>query len=700
MSDSSRMFIISEPPPFVEIDTLVNLFKKFNITLSTQTRRIGIDGFGKDIIVVIANATTENIENLAKNISKYFYQTDYKIPILPISEENKKIYFSKNNLNVSVTLDEIDEWFLSGEERFIVKNDSFSISQILSQKKYGTFFSEKPGFVIWVFPKKDTSQSATSTLQTSENTNTSQQNHEENINIEHLRQFTLDADLILGAISDSVSLAIIGRERETNLNEMPPLRIETILLLASITDKELSQSLDLNDMLAGKMENGEDWSPTYLSKELENTEFGHLLTITDILLKDWSESGTIKEAYYRYPEPGYYPFDKPLFNKLGLNELVYNWNTANTMYAIDIDNKTLYSVDRTGSLPVSYFNSQNSHQSIGNTYENRAYNYFSNMNCCDLARVVQYVALYQIFIDNNIHYDGNLYSAIPSSKSSLLRKPLTILFNNIKLATPNYINLVADSLTQEQFSIYIKTDIERQLKRNENNYNFSYTEEQKNKIYEDVYKDTKNDNISYITKFQNILKNTSDEDFEKLISYVAYPRGYTYNKANYATIIKGRDLLNIIRKTGNNVHKYFGVKINDVKNYYINSLNRSASKYLKSSSAIITFNDIRATGGHNISSKINRVNRTKGYRVAHSVPVETQTYPAPNTNPDNPKTPNKQKTENSPKTTNNPKAIKSPQTKTVVKSVNPQVAAQPNSNKNVRERSRVISTENRAKRGL
>ncbi|MEG1556531.1 MAG: hypothetical protein RR356_07395, partial [Bacteroidales bacterium] len=234
--------------------------------------------------------------------------------------------------------------------------------------------------------------------------------------VEYIRQFTLDADLILGALADSSTLVIIGREREVPLNELPPLYVETILLLASVTEKELSQSLDINDFLAGKMNNGKDWCPTYLSKELENTEFGNLMTLTDILLKDWSERGTIEEAYYRYPKPGYYPFDKPLFRKLGLHELVYNWNTANAMYAIDLNGTTLYTLNRTGSLPVSYFNSQESSTSIGYQYEQQAYHYFATLNNPDLVRVVQYTALYQLFMDNEITFSGNTHSVYPKNK--------------------------------------------------------------------------------------------------------------------------------------------------------------------------------------------------------------------------------------------------------------------------------------------
>ena len=224
-------------------------------------------------------------------------------------------------------------------EGFIHLDDTatvLTITDIFAKQTHGIYFSQQPGFVAWSLAK----------------------NNDIAPHISEIRQFALDADLILGALADSNTLVIIGRERQASLNELPPLQVETILLLAATTEKELSQSLDVNDLMAGKMVNGRDWCPTYLSRELENTEFGDLMTITDILLKDWSEHGTIQESHYRYPKPGYYPFDRPLFRKLGLNELVYNWNTAGAMYAIDREGYTIYTLGRTGSLPVSYFNSQ------------------------------------------------------------------------------------------------------------------------------------------------------------------------------------------------------------------------------------------------------------------------------------------------------------------------------------------------------
>ncbi|MCQ2285604.1 MAG: hypothetical protein MJZ76_01865 [Bacteroidales bacterium] len=383
-ADSSKMILVSEPTPHFEMDSIASIFSKFTHSVETKNHPIGYDGHITDIVIVLSNATEENVSNLVKRLSEELYYSDYKPVTTKLPAEEKKVYFSKSNLDYQISLYEFYDWFIENGEEFVVLPDTekvYTISSIFKQKKSGVYFSKLPGFVAWALPK----------------------NCDLKENISTIRQFTLDADLILGGLADSSMLVIIGREREAPLCELPPLNVESVLLLASVTEKELSQSLDVNDLMAGKMKNGRDWCPTYLSRELENTEFGHLMTITDILLKDWSERGTIQEANYHYPEPGYYPFDRPLFKKLGLNELVYNWNTADAMYAIDLEEATIYTLNRTGSLPVSYFNSPERSVSIGAKYENRAYGYFATLKNPDMARVVQYTGLYQMFQDKHNH---------------------------------------------------------------------------------------------------------------------------------------------------------------------------------------------------------------------------------------------------------------------------------------------------------
>ncbi len=618
--DSSKMIVISDPPPHTEIDSLLQIFGKFNTFVETRKTRIGYDGFSLDIVLILANATRENIQTLHKKLSEYLFFSDYKPVFLSLQSNEKKRYFIEPSLDYQISLHEFNQWFLEDNEWFMEELDTakaFPFKTFLLQKKYGVFFSRTPGFVAWSIPK---------------NADISEQ-------IKHIRRFTLDSDLILGAVADSATLVIIGRERETKLTELAPLNIETILLLASITEKELSQSLDINDLMAGKMPDGKDWCPTYLSKELENTEFGDLLTLTDILLKDWSESGTIKEVHYNYPEPGYYPFDRPLFRKLGVSELVYNWNTQDLMFAIDVDYEplsqggvsTIYTLNRTGALPVSYFNSQANSVSIGSSYENRAYNYFARLNNADLVRVVQYTALYQLFIDNGISYKGETYPAFPKNKPYLLQEPVTVFLKNIRDVPNEELERIADSVSVRNFELYQREQILQQIRNYEQQMDVRASHASPSirpteEIFADVKQRGKQDLIRIISECGTMLKKLSDDEFAGLCRYMAYPRGPV--RANLRVRpTQIRTVSQMANHLGKPNFVFFGVDLADVKNYFSNSVdskgiaeqvrndgNEFGIRYLKTPSLIITEHDLLTTGGHNISSKISRVNRMTGYK--------------------------------------------------------------------------------------
>lgn len=595
-ADSSRMILISEPPPYFSMDSIKSIFSKFSFSVETRKHKMGYDGFAVDIIISMVNASNENIDNLTQKLSKTIYLSDYKPYIINLPIQNPKVYFTSSNIDYQITLYEFNEWFLEDKEQFFTLTDTntvYTVEDFFAKKKSGVFFSKLPGFVAWCLPK----------------------NHDIKSQISDIRKFTLDADLVLGALADSNMLVIIGREREAPLNELAPLNVESVLLLASISEKELSQSLDVNDFLAGKMGNGRDWCPTYLSKELENTEFGHLMTITDILLKDWSERGTIDEYNYRYPTPGYYPFDKPLFKKLGIQELVYNWNTANTMYAIDLEKATIYTLNRTGSLPVSYFNSPESGISIGSSYEEKAYAYFATCGNTDLARVVQYTALYQLFMDNGITYSGDVHTAFPKNKPYLLLTPTKNLLTIFKNFKDNEITYLCDSVTERNYNLYIHEKINEELTKNEKKYNFLYSEEERERIKKDIFKDQYDNLKDEFIKVRRILSQLSEEEFNKMAKQLAYPRGQRINsREDYNLMLKGRIVRELLNHIGKKNLDLINLDLNEVKNYFVNHLSGSAAPYLKTPSIIVTYNDLTTTGGHNLSSKINRVHSLQNYK--------------------------------------------------------------------------------------
>ena len=724
-SDSSRMILLSDIPPHFEMDSIAPIFAEFTHKTEQRKHPIGYDGYVTDVLILLGNAAQENCNRLIRRLNRELFFSEYKPTVMKLPAEEKRRYFAKENIDYQITLEEFNTWFMEEGEGFIRLDDTntvLTISDIFAKKARGVFFSQQPGFVAWALAKN------ADLLEYGHPARQQGYGHLARVAVDGqdartpndgqdartpIRQFTLDADLILGALADSSTLVIIGRERQSPLYELPPLQIETILLLASTTEKELSQSLDINDLMAGKMNNGRDWCPTYLSRELENTEFGDLMTITDVLLKDWSEHGTIQEGYYRYPEPGYYPFDKPLFKKLGLNELVYNWNTAGAMYAIDREGYTIYTLGRTGSLPVSYFNSQERSQSIGYRYENQAYHYFATLGNTDLARVVQYTALYQLFIDNNISYSGKTYPSFPKNKPFLLYKPTTELLDKIRKLSTEEIGLLADSLSQRSFKNYQKEHVDKQLRENEQRYNMSYSEENIDAIYRNVHRDTKAGIGRSIQEVKDMLGGLSEEQFKQLARFLSYPRGVKIrDRESYNTMLRGRRVNMLMREVGknnldllsrpdgSNIFKD-GMDLKDVKNWYAANLKGNAGRYMKTSSLIITYADLLTTGGHNLSSRISRVNSMTNYKRNRGNYTPTD-YSSP-TQP--------VATEGKPATTA-PSTIGKPSGKqggkpAVKKATKSQPANTPSSGKpagnrasNIRPRGSVISSAPRRTRGL
>lgn len=690
-ADSSRMILLADLPPHFETDSIAPIFSQFTHKAQLRRHPIGYDGYTTDMLIILGNATQENCDRLILRLNRELFFSNYKPTVMSLPAEHKRQYFARENIDYQITLNEFNNWFIEEGEGFITLDDTntvLTVADMFASRSRGVFFSRQPGFVAWAVAKNEDLASDSQAT-----------------NLQHIRQFTLDADLILGALADSGTLVIIGRERQSPLHELPPLQTESILLLASTTEKELSQSLDINDLMAGKMVNGKDWCPTYLSRELENTEFGDLMTITDVLLKDWSEHGTIQESYYRYPEPGYYPFDKPLFRKLGLNELVYNWNTAGAMYAIDREtdgddrphNYTIYTLNRTGSLPVSYFNSQERSQSIGYRYESQAYHYFATLGNTDLARVVQYTALYQLFIDNNISYSGDTHPSFPKNKPFLLYKPTVALLDTLRHLGEDEISLLSDSLAQRSFRSYQKENVDRQLRDNEQRHNIKYSDENIDIIYRNVHHDTKSGISGSLHEVKAMLGSLSEEQYRQLARYLAYPRGVTLReREGYNTWQRAHMVNRLMREIGKNNLDLLGMDLGSVKNWFSASLSSNAGRYMKTSSLIVTYNDMLTTGGHNLSSRISRVNTMTNYKRSRGnyTPTDYE-QPAghkPATKPATTKPTGTAK----PSASSTPKASKHTTTK-ASKPAPPQ--PRPGST-NVRSRSTVIPSAPRARRGL
>ena len=104
-------------------------------------------------------------------------------------------------------------------------------------------------------------------------------------------------------------------------------------------------------------------------------------------------------------------------------------------------------------------------------------------------------------------------------------------------------------------------------------------------------------------------------------------------------MMRGRRVNLLMREVGKNNLDLLGMDLKNVKDWYAANLKGNAGRYMKTSSLIITYADLLTTGGHNLSSRISRVNSMTNYKrnrgnytptdyESPSQPVATEEKPA------------------------------------------------------------------------
>ena len=394
--DNSYVAIISEPTENVSEKSLQKIFKKYNCCFRTHKKKIGYDGWLRDAVISFNDASTNDIPKIAKELFKTLYGTDYKAAFMDYSVMPEHTAFSDQNLNFQISAEELRQWFFVDKELLVdVDNPdkTMTLDDALADRTTGmrVLMSKTPGFIVWILETEgcDYGEFRVSA-----------------------RKFAVDSDLVFGAISKGNRVAVVARERSIPLYELPPMRQETLHLLASTDKDELAQSYERTSLFAGKQKNQKDFAPIYLSPELWHTEYGNILNITDQMLKSWSENGNIEYTEFDYPKPVNWAFECGVREDLGVNQLTYNWNTAGVGYEVEGDGCTIYALNRTGSLPVSYIPGETDGMSETNAVylaEEKAYDFFSGLSSPELVKVVQYVSMYQIFKNLDVRCGGYAY---------------------------------------------------------------------------------------------------------------------------------------------------------------------------------------------------------------------------------------------------------------------------------------------------
>lgn len=378
--DGSCSVVVAEPPPHVRFDDL----KEILSNASVLTMPIGHDGALYDVVGTLQGGNAE-IERKMRLLSLLLYRTDYKAYAYQEPFREGWRDSMRYNLEVQPTGAELQRWVYAQDTRFVpvAGGDPLALSQLLTQGVSGVYKLPEKGLVVWWIPPGITVSDC----------------------VAEIRMFALESDLLVGAVRDS-GIMVLARQRLAPYDVFPPIRAETVALLASVRAKqELSQSYQRNHPGAGSYRGDFDWAPILLSPELVDTEYGHLLNVADQLLKGWSQNGEVTYKRFPYQPPTNWPFPTPLFNivreKFGKSSLVFNWNTTGAGYVVAVGQAQVYVPFRTGALPVSYIpgEDENLAPEIA-PYEDKAYDWYAHLSNPTLAQVVLYASVYQAF--NNL----------------------------------------------------------------------------------------------------------------------------------------------------------------------------------------------------------------------------------------------------------------------------------------------------------
>ena len=262
--DNSYVAIISEPNEHVSEENLKAFFEDYNCEFRTDSIKIGYDGWLRDAVVSFNDLDEADIPKFSAKLSELLYGTNYKASVMDFKTIPEHIAFSSFDLNGQVTEEELRKWFLDDKEQLVnYENEEITtLPTIFSSHQKGTelYYSKESGFIVWILgtgecDKKEFRIAA--------------------------RKFSLDSDLIFGAIKSGNTVAVIARERCVPIYELSPMRQETLCLLASTENKALAQSYERTSLFAGKQKGGKDFAPIYLSDELWHTEYGNILNVTN-----------------------------------------------------------------------------------------------------------------------------------------------------------------------------------------------------------------------------------------------------------------------------------------------------------------------------------------------------------------------------------------------------------------------------------
>ena len=364
------VFVISEPPSWVSQNSIKELFNSYGGHMGIGRHTWGYDGVLMDAIgcVKLDETKFSSFENklfgliCGSNYKPYYTNLDCPIP---------HTYCSPDTL----------QYIVSAEELYEIENAPIFVGYLPWEKKkpyahsiksWQTFqgltssciyYSKEPGYVVWILNPMAISMA-------------------DSLFKADARQFLLDTDLIIGAFPSINGVALIGRERQTPVDVLPPLRAETIKLLAQSVNDTLfvcipSDSTECIDDTIYK-------TPVIMNDCLRHSELGNLMVLATELLMSYDTNNQVYD---------YFMAEYPYLND-AISESTRQGNTHSLFWYPNFDGcYHSLSLGESECLYPTFFEFDQEKEAESDS----AYNFFISQKNVDLIRAKQYAFIYQAF---------------------------------------------------------------------------------------------------------------------------------------------------------------------------------------------------------------------------------------------------------------------------------------------------------------
>lgn len=400
--------IHSEPPPAYDragYEAIYQATFRGLESFDTESGQLGFNGSYTDIVATMdysfaGEDALSELEIDLRALSQEIYGTSYGARFLRLRDLEQKSPARNAGTPIEISAAEVQTWL--NDRGLVFASPETGVSGSLDQirqQRAGRYLSSDGSLVLLIIDRS-------SQLEFSA--------------VRHIRHFVLDSDLIVGGMVDEAHelTYVVGRTRQLDRFDFPPLRVEDVLNLIEQENGSLAQSYDRTTPGAGRVTydgKQQDWAPSFLSEELIDTEFGSLLNEADAVLKSQSLGGTISYVGFNIDDIPNPPDDtsvwpQGVWDRLNaekpLTSLIFNFNTVGSghWYVVS-DDKRVYAPNRTGSYSVTYSPfgageiSLDPEALIIAKAEREYGAWFNGSGNLALARAVQYTSLFQIFAE-------------------------------------------------------------------------------------------------------------------------------------------------------------------------------------------------------------------------------------------------------------------------------------------------------------